>query len=75
MVQLRKVTADFEKEKDELNEEVTALKHELVKAEELRMRLESFNSTLEHSLNTANADNAEIKDQLDGLIQVMHSSS
>lgn len=53
-----------------MNEEVAALKHELVKAEELRTRLESFNSTLEHSLNMANIDNTETKEQLDTLIQV-----
>lgn len=58
------------KEKEELDGEVTALKHELVKAEELRMRLESFAATLEHSLTTSTADNEEIKEQLESLTQV-----
>lgn len=57
-----------------MNEEVAALKHELVKAEELRTRLESFNSTLEHSLNMANIDNTETKEQLDTLMQVSYLS-
>ena len=61
----------FIKEKEELDSEVTALKHELVKAEELRMRLESFANTLEHSLGAANADNEEIKDQLGSLTEVI----
>ena len=54
-----------------MNEEVSALKHELVKAEELRTRLESFNSSLEHSLNVANVDNVETKEQIETLIQVV----
>ena len=68
--QLRKDSASHAKEREELEGEVAALKHELVKAEELRMRLESFNNSLEHSLTVTNADNGEMKDQLDNLIQV-----
>lgn len=67
--QIRKESSDFLREREELNEEVSALKHELVKAEELRTRLESFNSSLEHSLNVANIDNVETKEQIDSLIQ------
>lgn len=68
--QIRKESAEFLRDREELNEEVAALKHELVKAEELRTRLESFNSSLEHSLNIANMDNVETKEQLEALIQV-----
>ncbi|XP_046437712.1 paramyosin-like isoform X1 [Daphnia pulex] len=68
--QIRKESSDFLREREELNEEVSALKHELVKAEELRTRLESFNSSLEHSLNVANVDNVETKEQIETLIQI-----
>lgn len=64
---MQKESAFCFKEKEELEGEVAALKHELVKAEELRMRLESFSSTLEHSLNICNNDNLELKEQLDSL--------
>lgn len=49
---------------------MNALKRELVKAEELRMRLESLGKALERSLQTANMDNDEMKDQIEQLIQV-----
>lgn len=68
--QIRKDTTDFAREREEFTEEVAALKHELVKAEELRTRLESFNTSLEHSLNIANMDNVETKDQVETLMQV-----
>ena len=57
-------------DKEELEVELGALKRELVKAEELRMRLESFNATLERSLQTANSDNDDMKEQIEHLIQV-----
>ena len=49
---------------------MAALKHELVKAEELRMRLESFSGTMEHSLNICNGENMELKEQLDNIAQI-----
>ena len=70
MEQIRKENSDFSRERDEFIEEVAALKHELVKAEEMRTRLESFNTSLEHSLNIANTDNVETKDQVETLVQV-----
>lgn len=72
---MRKETSDFAKDRDELNEEIAALKHELVKAEEMRTRLESLNETLKVSLNVANVDNAETKEQIETLIQVKRISN
>ena len=57
-------------QKEELEEEVLALKRELVRAEELRMRLESFSTSLEQTIHVTNADNEEMKEQLEQLIQV-----
>ena len=58
-------------DKDELEEEVGALKRELVKAEELRMRMESFSHTLERTIQQTTSENEEVKEQIDHLVQVI----
>ena len=72
-LQAKKDEMNLTREKEEFEEDILILKRELVKAEELRMRLENFTTSLERSLSASTTENEEMKEQIENLMEVFIS--
>lgn len=68
--QAKKDEMNLTREKEEFEEDILILKRELVKAEELRMRLENFTTSLERSLSASTTENEEMKEQIENLMEI-----